>query len=129
MLYICMIGVTAARGRAGRGRGRGRGRRGRGRGRWSNREDTPPSELDISGKSDSETDFDMGAEEEEEERCDELFGCVDCHWSPEGCKACSTSTPVMRRPQHIRWKPEKGRPQVVRLVAAENYCHCQHLTS
>lgn len=100
-------------GRGGRGRGRGRSRRGRGRGRWNAREDTPPSEPDISGKSDSETDFEMNDEEELDAKCDELFGCSNCHWNPEGCEECMVSAPVMQRPQNIRWKPEKGRPQKV----------------
>ena len=53
-VYIVTVAVQAVEGRGSRGRGRGRGRRGRGRGRWSSREDTPPSEPDMSGKSDSE---------------------------------------------------------------------------
>lgn len=112
-ISIVTVAVQAVEGRGSRGRGRGRGRRGRGRGRWSSREDTPPSEPDMSGKSDSETDFEMAQEDVEDEGCDHLFGCASCRWQPEGCAECMLHPPVMQRPQNVRWKPEKGRPQKV----------------
>lgn len=43
---------------------------------------------------------------------DLLYGCTKCRYLRAGCTSCRHK-PSMERDAKIRWRPEKGRPQLV----------------
>ena len=45
---------------------------------------------------------------------DVLFGCTKCRYAKGGCGSCRDK-PVMERPRTLRWKPEAGHAQDVRV--------------
>lgn len=47
---------------------------------------------------------------------DVLFGCTKCRYAKGGCGSCRDK-PVMERPRTLRWKPEAGHAQDVRVHA------------